>query len=60
VIGVLRSSFLSRPGEADMGLSISDGKPPDPGVWSEDELAGRLSKPAAAMVAVAVTEVMLA
>ena len=57
VIGVLKSSFLRMPpGEQAMGLIISEGKVPEPGVCNEDALLFRLSKPAAAMVAVAVAE----
>ena len=44
-----------------MGLSISDGKPPDPGVWRDEALLALLSNPAAAvMVAVAVAEAIIA
>ena len=61
VMGVFRSSFLKRPGEGAIGLNVSDGNVPDPGVCSWDaDLAGRLSKPAAAMVAVEVAEAMSA
>ena len=60
VIGVLRSSLRSKPGEQAIGLSISEGKVPEPGVWSEDAVLARLrSKPQAAMVAVAVAEAIL-
>ena len=60
VIGVLRSSFRRKLGEAAIGLSISEGKVPEPGVCSsEDEVLCRLSKPAAAMVAVAVADAIL-
>jgi hypothetical protein len=53
VIGVLRaSSLLRKPGEPAMGLRNSEGKVPEPGVWREDEVLVRFSKPAAAMVAV--------
>ena len=48
VMGVLRSSFLRNPGDAAIGLSISDGKVPEPGVCNEDAVLARLSKPAAA------------
>lgn len=49
------SSLLPKLGEAAMGLSSSEGKVPDPGVWRDDEaVLALLSKPAAAMVAVAV------
>lgn len=54
VIGVLRSSFFRNPGEPAIGLNISDGKVPEPGVCNDDAALARLSKPAAAMVAVAV------
>lgn len=59
-MGVLSSSFLRRPGEGAIGLSSSDGKVPEPGVCSEDAVLvlARLSKPAAAMVAVAVADAM--
>jgi len=60
VIGVLSSSLLRKPGEPVIGLSISDGKVPDPGVCNEDALLERLSKPAAAMVAVAVADAIAA
>lgn len=59
VIGVLRSSLLRKPGEADIGLNISDGKVPDPGVVNDDAVLCRLSKPAAAIVAVAVAEAIV-
>lgn len=44
-----------------MGLRNSDGKVPDPGVAREEAASelGRLSKPAAAIVAVAVAEAMV-
>ena len=60
-MGVLRSfSFcLRKPGEPAKGLRISDGNPPDAGVCKQDAALGRLSKPAAAMVAVAVAEAMV-
>ncbi len=60
-MGVLRSfSFcLRKPGEPARGLRISDGNPPDAGVCKQDAALGRLSKPAAAMVAVAVAEAMV-
>lgn len=58
-MGVFKSSFLKRPGEGAMGLRVSEGKVPEPGVCSCDaERLGRLSKPAAAMVAVEVAEAM--
>ena len=56
VIGVLRSSFLRKLGEPAIGLNSSDGKVPEPGVVNEEPVLARLSKPAAAMVAVAVAE----
>ena len=59
VIGVLRSSFRRKPGEADIGLNMADGKVPEPGVVNEDAVLARLSKPAAAMVAVAVAEAIV-
>lgn len=61
MIGVLRSlSFcFKKPGDPAKGLRISDGKLPDPGVCSEDAAVERLSKPAAAMVAVAVAEAIV-
>jgi hypothetical protein len=62
VIGVFKaSSFFKRPGDATIGLRNSDGKVPDPGVAREEAASelGRLSKPAAAMVAVAVAEAMV-
>jgi hypothetical protein len=59
VIGVLRSSLRSKPGDAAIGLKSSEGKVPEPGVWSEDALLARLSKPAAYIVAVAVAEAIL-
>lgn len=43
-----------------MGLSISDGKVPDPGVWRDDAVLALLSKPAAIMVAVEVAEAIVA
>lgn len=65
-MGVLRASSRFRKlGEVARGLRSSDGNVPDPGVWREDaddevlELA-RLSKPAAAIVAVAVAEAIIA
>jgi hypothetical protein len=61
VIGVLRaSSLFINPGEAAMGLSISEGKVPDPGVCKDEAALDLLSKPAAAIVAVAVAEAMFA
>jgi hypothetical protein len=62
VIGVFKaSSFFKRPGDATIGLRNSDGKVPDPGVAREEAASelGRLSKPAAAIVAVAVAEAMI-
>ena len=59
MIGVLSSSLLRRLGELAIGLSISDGKVPDPGVCNEDAVLALLSKPAAAMVAVAVAEAIM-
>ena len=62
MIGVLRSSFFKKPGEHAIGLTISDGKVPEPGVCSDDDdeyVLDRLLKPAAAMVAVAVTEAIM-
>lgn len=61
-MGVFRaSSFFNRPGDATIGLRNSDGKVPDPGVAKEDAASEleRLSKPAAAIVAVAVAEAMM-
>ena len=59
VMGVLSSSFFSRPGDGAMGLMVSEGKVPEAGVCNcEAERQGRLSKPAAAMVAVDVAEAM--
>lgn len=63
MIGVFKaSSFLGRlrPGEGTSGLRSSDGKVPEAGVCREEAgfEADRLSKPAAAMVAVMVAEVM--
>ena len=62
MIGVLSSlSFcFMKPGEPVKGLRISDGKVPEPGVCKEDEELDRLSNPAAAMVAVAVAEAIVA
>lgn len=61
VIGVLRaSSLFMKPGEAAMGLNISDGKVPDPGVCRDDALLALLSNPAAIIVAVAVAEAIVA
>lgn len=54
------SSRLMNAGELTIGLSISEGKVPDPGVCKEEVALGLLSKPAAAMVAVAVADAMLA
>lgn len=46
-------------GEGAIGLSISEGNVPDPGVCrDEEESLAFLSNPAAAMVAVAVAEAM--
>jgi hypothetical protein len=59
VMGVLSSSFRRKPGEGAIGLSISEGKVPEPGVWREDAVLERLSKPAAYMVAVAVADAMV-
>jgi hypothetical protein len=62
VIGVFKaSSFFKRPGDATIGLLSSDGKVPEPGVAREEAASepGRLSKPAAAIVAVAVAEAMI-
>lgn len=65
-MGVFRaSSFLRKLGEVASGLRSSDGKVPEPGVCSDEEdeedmlVLVRLSKPAAAMVAVAVAEAMI-
>lgn len=59
VMGVLSSSLRRKPGEGAIGLSISEGKVPEPGVWREDAVLERLSKPAAYMVAVAVADAMV-
>ena len=62
MIGVFKaSSFFDRPGDATIGLRNSDGKVPDPGVAREEAASelGRLSKPAAAIVAVAVADAMV-
>lgn len=60
MIGVFKASSLFMiPGEAAMGLSISEGKVPDPGVCREDAALCLLSKPAAAIVAVAVADAMV-
>ena len=62
MIGVFKaSSLFKRPGDATRGLRNSDGKVPDPGVAREEAASelGRLSKPAAAIVAVAVAEAMI-
>lgn len=62
VIGVLRaSSFFEKHGEATMGLRSSEGNVPEPGVCKEEAVLEleRLSKPAAAMVAVAVADAMV-
>lgn len=61
-MGVLSSSFLSSPGEPANGLNISEGKLPEPGVCREEAVLvlALLSKPAAAMVAVAVAEAIIA
>lgn len=61
MIGVFKaSSFFSKPGEARRGLLSSEGKVPEPGVCNEEAALepDRLSKPAAAIVAVAVAEDM--
>lgn len=56
-MGVLRSSLLNKPGEAAIGLSISDGKVPEAGVCSDDAAVfDFLSSPAAARVAFTVAE----
>ena len=60
VIGVFKSSFLRQLGDPAMGLSISDGNVPEPGVCNEDAVLARLLNPAAAMVAVAVAEAIVA
>ena len=60
-MGVFKaSSLFMKLGEAAMGLTSSEGKVPDPGVWRDDAVLARLSKPAAAMVAVAVAEAIVA
>lgn len=62
MIGVFKaSSFFKRPGDATIGLRNSEGKVPDPGVAREEAASelGRFSKPAAAIVAVAVAEAMM-
>lgn len=67
-MGVLRpSSRFRKLGEGTIGLRISDGKVPEPGVCREEAgwMAGLaevdfLSKPAAAMVAVTVADAMVA
>ena len=60
MIGVFRSSLFNILGELSIGLSNSDGKPPDPGVCNDDAELARLSKPAAqAIVAVAVAEAIV-
>lgn len=62
-MGVFKaSSLLLKLGEGAMGLNSSEGKVPDPGVCSVEVEAvlALLSKPAAAMVAVAVAEAMVA
>lgn len=54
MIGVRRaSSFFVKAGVLIIGLNISEGKVPDPGVGSDEvfTLAGLLSNPAAAIVA---------
>ena len=58
-MGVLSSSLRRKPGDGAIGLSISEGKVPEPGVWREDAVLERLSKPAAYMVAVAVADAMV-
>lgn len=60
MIGVLRSSFLNRPGEPTRGLRSSDGKVPEAGVCRVEAALDLLSKPAAAMVAVTEAEAMFA
>ena len=62
MIGVFRSlsNCFVRPGEPAKGLRISDGKVPEPGVCKEEDELDRLSNPAAAMVAVAVAEAIVA
>lgn len=61
VMGVLReSSLFMKPGEGAMGLNISEGKVPDPGVCRDDAALALLSNPAAIIVAVAVAEAMIA
>lgn len=61
-MGVFRpfSLCFRKPGEPAKGLRISDGKVPEPGVWREDAELDRFSKPAAAMVAVAVADAIVA
>jgi len=61
-MGVFKaSSFFKNPGDATIGLRNSEGKVPDPGVAREEAASelGRLSKPAAAIVAVTVAEAMV-
>ena len=60
MIGVLRSSFLIQLGEPANGLRVSDGNVPEPGVCNEDAPLDLLSKPAAAIVAMAVVDAMIA
>lgn len=61
MIGVFKSASLCfrKPGETAIGLQSSEGKVPDPGVCKDDAVLARLSKPAAAMVAVAVADVAI-
>ena len=62
MIGVFKaSSFFKKLGDATIGLRNSEGNVPDPGVAREEAARelGRLSKPAAAIVAVAVAEAMM-
>lgn len=60
-MGVLKaSSLFMNPGEAVIGLSSSEGNVPEAGVCKDDAVLGLLSKPAAAMVAVAVAEAIVA
>lgn len=63
MIGVFRdSSLLRKPGDPAIGLRSSEGKVPEPGVWREETvlMLERLSKPAAAIVAVAEAEDIVA
>jgi len=60
LISFLSSSRRKMLGEDAIGLIVSEGNVPDPGVCScPADLAGRLSKPAAAMVAVEVAEAIV-